>query len=153
MIYMGVDPGRTTGITFVELMDNGLHPSYSTETHLDDLFKVVSGLLDHYRKKHLFGGVEEVIRGGQLNVDKYDQIRAYTIATELFKSRGVRYHEVTPHQRAVLEKFIIVPDSIHGNHARDAYRIAAITFERRSGIDNDRPETKESKHHARQIFD
>lgn len=128
---MGIDPGKTTGYCIC-LCIIGAKPLYLTSGTVDfsELglaeLEMYTSLIVKHRVDEVI--IEDVIKSGQMNVDKFIQIRAYERAFIAANTRKVCV-EVQSAQHTKACK-VAVPVEAKGKHAKDAYRIVAAKLQK-----------------------
>lgn len=131
MNVVGVDPGVTTGLVVctyrkypVGDYSFSLKALSSTEIPLtEDYHSFITKLIVTYRPQIMV--IESVVQSGYLSREKVTQIRAHDRALVAGQLRGVEVKEVPPQ---AVKRIKEVPSVVHGDHARDAYRILMTYF-------------------------
>jgi len=120
---IGIDPGKTTGVCVVLLKKSGkVDAINSKELSLGNLARELSEI---YCKMALAYAhslsvvIEDVVKTGRMNKDKFDQIVAFERACNMvdYKQKVIQPENRKRHN-------IKVPKQVTGTHARDAYKIA-----------------------------
>jgi len=117
MIIIGVDPGKTTGVCVSDLTNNKLTPVFSYE---DDISAVQETIQKAERvfEDPVVVVVEDVVKTGRMNKDKFDQIVAFDRARTATKGEAV----IIPPEATKKHK-VKPPKIVKGRHARDAFRV------------------------------
>lgn len=120
---IGIDPGKTTGVCVVLLKKSGkVDAINSMELSLGNLARELSELYYKFGWAYSYSlsvVIEDVVKTGRMNKDKFDQIVAFERAcsTVNYKQKVIQPENRKRHN-------IKVPKHVTGTHARDAYRIA-----------------------------
>ena len=126
MKIMGIDPGgKTTGICVaVDKPKSDPAPIYSNEYSLEDSYHGIRSAVTVHRPDVII--IEDVVKTGQMNTDKFNQVRAFERAfiagSTAPAGKKIQINTISPqHTRACK---VEVPKEVKGRHARDAYRVA-----------------------------
>lgn len=130
MKILGVDPGGTTGLCLVhvDVEDKATQVVVSEEVPLKELTPTV---LDYYLMFDDLTAVvfESIVSTGALTEGKINQIRAaerVLFEAEVYeKDKALAF--ITPEARKKIKE---VPPEVHGDHARDAFRVVRAFINR-----------------------
>ncbi len=127
MRVVAFDPGDTTGAVaaLVKPKAKFIQVIHQGEIEPSD----IKGFSSHVAKQgESVGIIEGVVKSGHLSVDKFNQIVVYTrclVCLEHFNAD--RIIEIPPSINKNVKGE--VPDTIKGNHAKDAYRLILAAIE------------------------
>ncbi len=117
------DPGATTGMCCVTFTKGPTGVSLAREIPLSELSSGVVATILNAQKPHAVV-IENIVAMGKLNRDKVAQIRAFDRIMQGALSYDHRLvHLLSPELRK--RHHIEIPGTIKGQHARDAFRLAA----------------------------
>ncbi len=113
---LGIDPGRNTGLC---ILKGSEVISYTTIEHIS--VAILQGWVKKQEADIDLIVVEAVVTTGKLNLDKAQQIMAYTVAVEYANLNKIACAILHPELRKQLGSKIVL--GVKGDHAKDAYRI------------------------------
>lgn len=132
MRIFGVDPGLTTGVTIIDVIDDVVEVLYTDEILLEPVgyraFNLLCSLVIQYRPDIMV--IEDVVLHGPFNKDKFAQCKAFWqayLATNTFlwgSHPNIPVACVSPEFRKRANLSLPVLSFIKGKHARDAFAVA-----------------------------